>query len=60
MPSEYGKWYCKKDDKNILYFVLCSKQYPERHIYKAIGELRAHLALIGDYSNEPDVLFFLT
>ena len=39
----------------MLYFALCVQTYPERHIYAAVGELRTHLASIGDYANEPDV-----
>lgn len=57
MPSEYGKWFCKKDDKGFLFYALCIKKYPERHIYSAFQELRTHLAKIGDYSTEPEVPF---
>ena len=51
-----GCWYCKKDSKGIVYFVLCSTNYPERHIMAAINSLRDHLGKLGDYESEPDVL----
>lgn len=28
---------------------LCSANYPERHIYAAINQVRDHLAKLGDY-----------
>jgi hypothetical protein len=54
--TDNGVWFCKKDDKGIFYFALCTKNYPERHIYAAFSALGAHLAKIGDYSSEPEVL----
>ena len=50
-----GCWYCKKDAKEIIYFALCSTNYPERHIMAAINQLRDHLQKLGDYETEPDV-----
>lgn len=55
IKSEFGVWFCKKDDKGFFYFAHCIDNYPERHIYAAINELRQHLATIGDYPSEPDV-----
>jgi len=40
----------------MLYMALCSPNYPERHIYAAINQLRDHLNKLGDYETEPDVL----
>ena len=42
----------------MLYFALCSPNYPERHIYAAINQLRDHLTKLGDYETEPDVSVF--
>lgn len=43
----------------MLYFALCSPNYPERHIYSAINQIRDHLTKLGDYETEPDVLSLL-
>lgn len=55
MKSELGCWHCKKDARGMLYLSLCSPNYPERHIYAAINQLRDHLNKLGDYETEPDV-----
>ena len=44
----------------MLYMALCSPNYPERHIYAAINQLRDHLSKLGDYETEPDVLLVLS
>ena len=49
-----GCWYCKKDSKGIIYFVLCSPNYPERQIIAAINQVRDHLQKLGEYESEPD------
>jgi hypothetical protein len=51
-----GCWHCKKDSKGIIYFVLCSPNYPERTIMQAINLVKEHLQKLGDYETEPDVL----
>lgn len=55
IASEYGVWFGKKDEKGFYYFALCTSNYPERHIFACINEVKLHLATIGDYSTEPDV-----
>lgn len=60
IKSAHGCWYCKKDNKEIVYMVLCSSNYPERHIYAAINQLRDHLQKLGEYETEPDVFTLFT
>lgn len=55
IKSANGTWSCKKDAKEMIYIVLCSPNYPERHIFGAINALRDHLQKLGDYNTEPDV-----
>ena len=50
-----GCWFCKRDSRGMFYLALCVDKYPERHIYAAIGQLKDHLAQLGEYENEPDV-----
>lgn len=40
----------------MFYLTLCIEKYPERHIYAGIAQLKDHLALLGEYENEPDVV----
>lgn len=35
----------------MIYMTLCSANYPERHIYAAINQVRDHLAKLGDYES---------
>ncbi|KAL4466763.1 hypothetical protein ABPG74_010360 [Tetrahymena malaccensis] len=49
-----GSWFCKIDSKNILYLVLCTSSYPERHAYGMIQQLQNHLEKLADYGNEDD------
>lgn len=55
IKSDFGVWFCKKDQKDMYYLALCAPTYPERHIYAAVAQLTAHLAQLGDYETEPDV-----
>jgi hypothetical protein len=55
ISSAFGIWFCIRDQQGIIYFVLCTSNYPERHIYGAIEKLKVHFQQLGDYSTESDV-----
>jgi hypothetical protein len=38
--TKRGCWFCKKDNKDIIYVILCSTNYPERHAFAAINLLK--------------------
>ncbi len=56
IKSEFGCWFCKRDDRGVYFIALCQPNYPERHVYAAIALIRTHLAQLGDYESEADVL----
>lgn len=55
-----GSWFCKKDDKELIYMMLTNGNYPERLVYEAMNELREQLSKLGkNYASEQDVIYIL-
>jgi len=54
--SNYGAWFCTLDNKNIVYLALTHIEYPERHAYAMISEIRDQLAELKNFNQEKELV----
>jgi len=53
--SPNGAWFCTLDTKNICYLILTHSEYPERHAYTMISEVRRELGELRNYHQEKEL-----
>ncbi|CAD8207162.1 unnamed protein product [Paramecium octaurelia] len=54
VDSANGSWFCKIDDKGLLYLVLGVPTYPERHAYALIQEIQNEFSKLGNSESLKD------